>query len=661
MSAVGRPAGGQVAVSSLANSFGRVKRRVAAPGLVGKILMMSITGVLLLGLCLGGFITYLLRANAEEAALAQVETDIRVAWEVLHENGSDFAVVEGKLTAGGHVLNGRTEVVDKVRDLVGGTCTIFMGDVRVATNVPTADGKRAVGTRLARSAAYDAVFGQHRSFRGEVDILGEPYMTAYDPIFDRAGEVIGVLYVGIRKAEFLQTVTASLWTTVVATLVLSVMALAASFLIAQSSFVAPLQSAIAAMRRLAEGKLDVVVTPPTDDNEISDMLRALAVFRANFIERAQLDAAEKAARRRLAAAVDSISEGFTLWDESDRLVLCNQVWMLMWGLGPEAVGRPFADLLHATTLRQMNADQEWIDQRMERHLAGTGTTEYKLSDGRVIQIRERATADGCIVGIYADITESMRAASDGMRREKLAALGGLVAGVAHEINTPIGIGLTAASHLDEKVRDFSRAYASGQIKRTDMDGFLATAEEVAASLLTNLRRAANLVRSFKQVAVDQSNDARRAFRLREYIDENLLSLQPQFKRTGHTIVVDCSDRIILNSFPGALSQILANLVMNSLIHGFEHKESGTIRISVALSGDDAVMTYQDDGKGMAADAAGKIFDPFFTTKRGAGGSGLGMHIVYTLVTETMGGRIDCVTAPDHGVTFTIRLPGAKES
>jgi len=650
-----------VGISGRTSLVDRLLQRLGVSGLVGKILGMSITGVLLLGLCLGGFISYLLRVNAEEAALARVESNIRVAWEVLRENGSDFTVADGKLIVGGHVLNGGTQVVDKVRDLVGGTCTIFMGDVRVATNVLGPDGGRAVGTRLARSAAYDAIFSQHRPFRGEVDILGEPYITAYDPIFDRGGEVIGVLYVGIRQAEFLQTVSASLWTTAIATLVLSLMALAASFLIAQSSVVGPLQAAIAAMRRLAEGKLDVAVTAPTEDNEIGEMLRALAVFRANFIERAKLDVAERAARERLAAAVESISEGFTLWDEHDHLALCNHVWLTMWDLGPEVMGRSFTDILHAVTLPNLAANDGWLDQRMERHRIGTGTTEYKLLDGRVIQIRERRTADGCTVGIYADITESMRAASDNMRREKLAALGGLVAGVAHEINTPIGIGLTAASHLDEKVRDFARAYAAGQVKRTDMDGFLGTAEEVAASLLTNLRRAANLVRSFKQVAVDQSSDARRVFFLREYIDETLLSLQPQFKRTGHRIEVDCSDRIELDSFPGALSQVLANLVMNSLIHGFEHKPAGTIRIAVAHSGGDAVMTYQDDGKGMEADAAAQIFDPFFTTKRGSGGSGLGMHIVYTLVTETMGGRIDCVTAPDHGVTFTLRLPGAKET
>lgn len=392
-----------------ARAFTLPKGRLVLTGLVGKILLMSSTGVVLLGLCLGVFITSLLLQNAEATARARVESNMRVAWQILRERSAEITVADGRMLIGNYVVNGTSDIVDRVRILVGGTCTIFMGDVRISTNVRAADGRRAVGTTLAHSPAYDAVFKHKKSFRGETDILDEPYMTAYDPIFDQTGNVIGVLYVGIKKAEFLSAVWTSLWATALATLTLSALALAASFLIAQSSIVAPLQVAVTAMRQLAEGRLDVEIAAPSkSEDEIGQILRSLAVFRANALERAELQSAERAARQRLTAAVESISEGFTLWDENDRLTLCNQVWLDMWGVGPEVMGLPFSDMLYMVILRQSPGQMDTIEQRMADHISGTGTHEYKLEDGRIIQVRERKTTDGCTVGLYADVTEFMR-------------------------------------------------------------------------------------------------------------------------------------------------------------------------------------------------------------------------------------------------------------
>ena len=263
-------------------------------------------------------------------------------------------------------------------------------------------------------------------------------------------------------------------------------------------------------------------------------------------------------------------------------------------------------------------------------------------------------------GTGTDITELVQAQDELLHSEKLAALGGLVAGVAHEINTPVGIGLTAASFLEDQVRGFEKIYAQGRVKRSEIEGFIHTARESSALLLANLHRAAELVRSFKQVAVDQSSEMRRHFALKPYVNEVLLSLHPKLKRTQHTVSVHCADDIALDSYPGAFSQIVTNLVMNSLIHGFENLEQGHIVIDATLEGSELLLRYSDDGKGMNAESLKHMFEPFFTTKRGQGGSGLGLHVVYNLVTQTLRGRIDVASNPGQGVLFTLHIPLEKE-
>lgn len=245
-----------------------------------------------------------------------------------------------------------------------------------------------------------------------------------------------------------------------------------------------------------------------------------------------------------------------------------------------------------------------------------------------------------------------------VQSEKMASLGSLVAGVSHEINTPIGIGVTGASLLDERTREIEDMFSTGILKRSDLEKYIQTAGETSASILSNLRRASELIQGFKQVAVDQSTEEKRMFKLREYIDEVLLSLRPRYKRTNHTISVQCSDDLELNSFPGAFMQIITNLVMNSLIHGFEKTDHGHITIDVEPVDTLIVFRYADNGKGIEQDIVKKIFDPFFTTKRGQGGTGLGLHIVYNLVTQTLNGEIECESTPGEKTEFTIRIPTA---
>jgi len=240
--------------------------------------------------------------------------------------------------------------------------------------------------------------------------------------------------------------------------------------------------------------------------------------------------------------------------------------------------------------------------------------------------------------------------------EKMAALGGLVAGVAHEINTPVGVGVTAASVLEDKTTAFLDIYNSGQMKRSDLEKYLDMAGQSSSMILRNLSRAAELIQSFKQVAVDQSTEERRKFAVKPYLEEILLSLRPKLKKTQHSIEIKGKDDITLESYPGVFSQIVTNLVMNSLVHAYEADDEG--HLTFELKRDDSRLTfeYADDGKGIPEENLSKIFDPFFTTNRGQGGSGLGLHIIYNLVTQRLGGTIHCQSEVGAGTRFVIDLP-----
>lgn len=239
--------------------------------------------------------------------------------------------------------------------------------------------------------------------------------------------------------------------------------------------------------------------------------------------------------------------------------------------------------------------------------------------------------------------------------EKMAALGELVAGVAHEINTPVGVAVTATSHLQQKTRELLDRFAANGMKKSDLDSYLKVAGESTTMLMTNLTRASELVQSFKKVAVDQSSEAMRVFDLKQYVGEVLLSLQPKLKKTKHEIILECPDDLELHTFPGALSQVITNLIMNSMIHGFEAEEEGTILMRFTPEGKELLFTYQDNGKGIPPEYLGRIFDPFFTTRRGTGGSGLGLHILYNIVSSQLQGSIHCESTPGVGTTFFIRM------
>lgn len=243
-----------------------------------------------------------------------------------------------------------------------------------------------------------------------------------------------------------------------------------------------------------------------------------------------------------------------------------------------------------------------------------------------------------------------------IQTEKLASLGGLVAGISHEINTPVGIGITAVSYIAEESRLFYQKIKKAEtINREEVTRFTESVVEYSAIVMKNLERAATQIRSFKEVAVNQTNDEIRTFELRTYLDQICISLSPKVKKTPHTIHIDCSYGLILKSYPGVISQVFSNLILNSIIHGFEHKGKGEIRITVKEEREKVEIVYSDDGCGISKENLDKIYDPFFTTKRGLGGTGLGLNIVYNLITGKLGGEIKCVSKEGEGTTFYISI------
>jgi len=240
--------------------------------------------------------------------------------------------------------------------------------------------------------------------------------------------------------------------------------------------------------------------------------------------------------------------------------------------------------------------------------------------------------------------------------EKMASLGGLVAGVAHEINTPVGVSFSASSFLEKEAKEFIKLYQSGKMKRSDLNAFLETVTESSALTVSNLKRSVELIKSFKQVAVDQTTEEKRTFNLKRYLEEILLNLRPKLKQTQHQIEIQGDDNLSLNSYPGTFSQILTNLVMNSLIHAYKKDDAGTLTINYRTQADKVIFQYQDDGKGIQPDVLSSVFDPFFTTNRSQGGTGLGLHIVYNLVTQKLKGEISVESQVGKGTTFIIELP-----
>ncbi|MFZ6771707.1 GAF domain-containing sensor histidine kinase [Undibacterium sp. SXout7W] len=242
-------------------------------------------------------------------------------------------------------------------------------------------------------------------------------------------------------------------------------------------------------------------------------------------------------------------------------------------------------------------------------------------------------------------------------QEKLAALGSLVAGIAHELNTPIGNSLLTASTLNEESHSFMQKMSANSLRRSDLNSFASVVNEANELLMRNLTNACDLVSSFKQVSVDQTSQQRRVFPLAQTTHEVVRTLHNKIHKLGHSLIIDIPEDIVMDSYPGPYGQIVTNLIQNAMLHGFENMSHGEMQIGAKKIMNDRVQViFVDNGCGIPPENLRRIFDPFFTTKLGRGGSGLGLSIVHTLVSSIMGGKIDVQSTPGKGCRFTLLLP-----
>jgi PAS domain S-box-containing protein len=389
-------------------------------------------------------------------------------------------------------------------------------------------------------------------------------------------------------------------------------------------------------------------------------------------------------RRLLQQVIDTVPAVINVKDRELRYVLMNRYMAGIFAVEPaDAIGRTTSDLMSRYGARKTDEN----DKRVLATKAGLGfyEEEYMDSSGEVRQwlVNKLPLLDAegeidKIVTVALDIGErkrgeqEMRKAKDAaeaalrnlretqnslIEAEKLAALGRLVAGVAHEVNNPVGISLTVASSLERKTAMFTAEVERGDLRRSRLTDFLETSRDASGQLVANLNRAAELIQSFKQVAADRNYSDQRTFDLGDLTEQVVMSLRPGLRKHHLSLNVDCQPNLTMNSYPGPYGQVLTNLFLNAVAHAFPDGTPGAVDIQVREAGKDNVeVLFSDNGCGMSLDVRRRAFDPFFTTRRDQGGTGLGLHIVYNIVTNRLGGRLDLDSEPGHGTRVHMILP-----
>ena len=397
---------------------------------------------------------------------------------------------------------------------------------------------------------------------------------------------------------------------------------------------------------------------------------------------------------RFAAIFNSAPCALSLTRMSDRSHLdANPAWEQLFGLERHKVrNRSAVELGLWVDLDEQRAvyarivgNENIIQREVRLHLPGRQGIATCLISGRLLDV----DGEECALWSVVDITELRRIQRDIedlnrtleqrvakrtaelssaldtlrqtqeelIRNDKMAALGSLVAGIAHELNTPIGNSVTLSTTLAANARALGEQHAAGRLRRSDFDSHLEVTREATGLLMRSLSRAEELVRSFKQVAVDQTSEQRRRFELGGFLHEMAISLSPMFKNSPYVLEIAPIEAVEMDSYPGALGQIFTNLLSNALLHAFDGRRHGRIRVvprQIAPNG--VEIRFDDDGNGIPPANLQRIFDPFFTTRLGKGGSGLGLHIVYNLATRLLGGRVDVDSSPGKGSSFVLTLP-----
>jgi PAS domain S-box-containing protein len=392
-------------------------------------------------------------------------------------------------------------------------------------------------------------------------------------------------------------------------------------------------------------------------------------------ERKRAEAALKASERQFHTLADSIPQLVWMAEADGAIYWLNNHWY-------EYTGRPAGEVNpHSWHKLLGNAWTEALatGSALESELSLLGKDgEYRPFLTRVVPLRDPSSVVYGWIGTHIDISERKRnerevrrakdaaeAALQNLREtqnslieaEKLAALGRLVAGVAHEINNPLGTSLTVASSLERKSQLFASQVAQGALKRSSLNEFVEAVRDGSAQLQESLNRAAGLIQSFKQVASDRSNSDLRSFDLGDLTEQVATGLRPALPRHGVTLSVECETNLSMSSYPGSYGQVLTNLFLNAIAHAFPDGQQGNIAIKVSASGvNDVKIIFSDDGCGMTPDVRRQAFDPFFTTRRHQGCTGLGLHIVYSIVTDRLGGRLDLKSEPGRGTKVELRVP-----
>ena len=284
--------------------------------------------------------------------------------------------------------------------------------------------------------------------------------------------------------------------------------------------------------------------------------------------------------------------------------------------------------------------------------AQRGMLETLQSSERQLEARVQArTAE-----LSATVLRLRQTQHELVQAEKLASLGSLVAGVAHELNTPIGNALLTATTLQGRIEQLGTTLARGELRRSSMESFVQESDEMAQLVSRSIQRAAQLITSFKQVAVDQTSEQRRKFDLLVLMEDNITALRPGYRHVPWAIQVDIAPGIGCDSFPGPLGQVCTNMVQNAALHAFHGAAGGTLRISATASEQAVEMHFADDGCGMDADTLARVFEPFFTTRLGQGGSGLGLSVSLNIAKGLLGGSLSGQSQPGQGSCFILKFP-----
>lgn len=441
----------------------------------------------------------------------------------------------------------------------------------------------------------------------------------------------------------------------------------------------PLNSPVDAVIRVPEGEWVLSVEPGRSESAtvvviggslIALLVSLLVAWGALFLQRESALLRRENEERRAAQAelqhsaellreiLNTMDSGIVLWSRDQQLVVWNRQFEKMF---PAVAHALYPGMTRETIMVVMKAAGDFPAESQEQQVANDwdacGVWDRLLPDGRIFELQRLATSDGGRLVLHSDVTDVRRTNQVLARNDRMASLGKLVAGIAHEINTPIGNAMMVASSVHQRVQEMEALVAEGPLRRSALDSFMKMVRESDDILVRNLSRAADLIQHFKQVAVDQTSDRRREFDLATVLDEVAATLTPGLRRSTHTLRLDLAHGVVMDSYPGAIGQIVTNFVENSLLHAFPARTDGVMSL-VARPLDEVrvEIIYSDDGIGVPAAQLARVFDPFYTTKLGQGGSGLGLSIVLNLVHDLLGGELVTESRENEGVTFRLILP-----